>query len=349
MKSKLFLVTFLLNFCFSNGQTNKFQAIVERYNKEKNFNGTVLVATNGKIDFLTSVGICDRELNVKLTPQSKFKIASMTKAFTAVLIMKLYQDRKIDLNQTIGTYFPTYKGEAKDKVTLHQLLTYSSGIENLAEPIGMQSYQLKLTLDEYIDKYCSGKLISSPGEKSSYSNTEYIILHKIIENVSTKKYEDFLDEIILKPLKMDNTGALNSNKIINSLVSSYTFETEKKIFLKDDPYYIENFFAAGNMYSTVEDLLIFNNSVFGNKILSATTTTKMLEINENLGYTAYGFWGSTGWGTFNEKFYYRTGGILGSCSNWINTLDKKKTIIIMSNTDATNLYEMSEEIYLANK
>ncbi len=318
---------------------------MEQYHKEKNFSGVILVATEGKIDYLSSIGMANRETNIPLTPQSKFKIASMTKAFTAVLVMKLYEEGKIELNQTIGFYLSTYKGEAKDKVTIHHLLTYASGIENLAEPIGMKSYQEKLTLDEYIDQYCSGKLISSPGEKSTYSNTEYIILHKIIESVSHKKYEDLLNEIIIKPLKMNNTGVLQSDKIMNSLTNSYTFDTQTKSFVKEEPYYIENYFGAGNMYSTAQDMLLFNNAFFGNKILSDNTTNKMLEINENLGYTAYGFWGSTGWGTFNEKFYYRTGGILGSCSNWINTLEKKKTIIILSNTDATNLYEMSAEIY----
>ncbi|NNT72130.1 beta-lactamase family protein [Flavobacterium sp. IMCC34852] len=345
MKEKILIISSLLFFLITYGQTNKFQSIMEQYHKEKNFSGVILVATEGKIDYLSSIGMANRETNIPLTPQSKFKIASMTKAFTAVLVMKLYEEGKIELNQTIGFYLSTYKGEAKDKVTIHHLLTYASGIENLAEPIGMKSYQEKLTLDEYIDQYCSGKLISSPGEKSTYSNTEYIILHKIIESVSHKKYEDLLNEIIIKPLKMNNTGVLQSDKIMNSLTNSYTFDTQTKSFVKEEPYYIENYFGAGNMYSTAQDMLLFNNAFFGNKILSDNTTNKMLEINENLGYTAYGFWGSTGWGTFNEKFYYRTGGILGSCSNWINTLEKKKTIIILSNTDATNLYEMSAEIY----
>ncbi|PBQ33107.1 serine hydrolase [Sphingobacteriaceae bacterium] len=348
MKKTLILLLFALKFVCYYGQTNKFQDLVNQYNKEMNFNGVVLVATDGKVDYLASSGIADRQFENKLVPQSKFKIASMTKVFTAVLIMKLYEDGKIQLNGTIGNYFPKYKGEAKDKVTIHQLLTYSSGIENQAEPLGMESYQIKKTLDEYIDKYCSGKLISIPGEKSSYSNTEYIILQKIIENVTTKSYQEFLRETILNPLKMGNTGVLNSDEIIKSLSSSYTFETTKKIFSKDAPYFIENFFGAGNMYSTVEDILIFNTAIFSNKMLSENATKKMLEINENLGYTAYGFWGSTGWGNFNEKFYYRTGGISGSCSNWIHTLDTKKTILVMSNTDATNLYELSEKLYLAS-
>ncbi len=272
----------------------------------------------------------------------------MTKVFTAILIMKLYEDGKIQLNETIGKYFPTYKGDAKDKVTIHHLLTYSSGIENLADPLEMQSYQSKKTLDEYIDTYCSGKLTSVPGEKSNYSNTEYIILHKIIENVTSKSYEQFLQTVILNPLKMKDTSVLNSGKTIKSLSDSYTYDTAKKTFTDDAPYCIENFFGAGNMYSTVEDMLKLNNAIFGNQILSESTTKKMLEINENLGYTAYGFWGSNGWGNFNEKFYYRTGGILGSTSNWINTLNTNKTIIVMSNTNATNLYEISEKLYLAS-
>lgn len=346
MKKLLISIILVLNLNFSFGQAKKFQDVVNQYNKEMNFNGVVLVATDGKIDYLASIGIANRGFDDKLLKESKFKIASITKVFTAILIMKLYQDGKIQLNETIGKYFTTYKGEGKDKVTIHQLLTYSSGIENQAEPLAMESYQIKKNLGEYIDKYCSGKLISIPGEKSNYSNTEYILLQRIIENITAKSFQDFLEETILKPLKLNNTGILTSGKIIKSLSSSYTFHSTKKEFSNDSPYFIENYFGAGNMYSTAEDLLTLSNAIFKNKILSEITTKKMLEINENLGYTAYGFWGSAGWGNFKEKFYYRTGGILGSTSNWINTIETKKTIIVLSNTDATNLYELCEKLYL---
>ena len=96
----------------------------------------------------------------------------------------------------------------------------------------------------------------------------------------------------------------------------------------------------------MEDLLKFDQALFNHQILNKETTEIMLTIHPELGYTAYGLWGSNGWGNFNEKFYYRTGGIQGSNANWIHTMINGKTIIVLSNTNATNLYELSEKLYL---
>jgi CubicO group peptidase (beta-lactamase class C family) len=185
-----------------------------------------------------------------------------------------------------------------------------------------------------------------PGVKSSYSNTEYIILHKIIELASGRSYSEFLNEVIIKPLKLKNTGVNSYEKVPKRMVKAYTFSDSLKTLTPDEPYYGEMYFGAGNMYATCNDLLVFDQAIFSNKQLNKHSTQKLLEIHDDLGYTSYGFWGSTGWGNFNEKFYYRTGGILGSTSNWIHTMGTNKTIIVLSNTDATNLYELSEKIYL---
>lgn len=348
MRNKLLtLLTILItNFCFA--QTN-FSKIVEHYHKEKNFNGTVLVATNGKIDYLSGIGISNRQSQTNINSKTKFKIASITKTFTAVLILQLYEQGKIALNTNFGKYYPTYKGEAKDKVTIQHLLTYSSGIPNTAEKFEMKSYQLPLTIDEYIDKYCSENLEFTPGEKSNYSNTDYIILHKIIENITQKPYSILLQENILKPLKMGNTGLLNSKDIIVGLTNSYTINDSTKAITSDEPYFIENFFGAGAMYSTVEDLLKFDSGIFNYKLLNEANTKLMLRPNEKLNGVAFGVWYADGYGTFSKPFIYRTGGILGACSNWIHTIDDKKTIIVFNNTNGTNLYELSEQLYLVSK
>lgn len=330
------------------GATSEFNKIVESFKTERSFNGAVLVATDGKIDFIRAVGLADRQSNRKLKTNSKFRIASITKTFTAVLILRLYEQGKIDLNATIGTYFPEYKGDGRDKVTIHQLLTYSSGIANEGEKNGLLSYKSPLALDEYISRYCSGKLEFEPGSKSVYANTEYIILGKIIEKVSGKTYAEVLRKEILSPLKMKNSGLANSRKTVADSVKSYTQDEATKTLKDDEPYLIENYFAAGAMYSTVEDLLKFDAAIFTNKLLQPQTTELMLKFYPELGYVAYGFWGSDGYGNFAEKFYYRPGGILGSNANWIHTSGSKKTIIVLSNTNATNLFELSEKLYLAS-
>jgi len=346
---QLFLIVTLLLCNLTYGQTNQYAEVVNYYHTAKNFNGVVLVATNGQIDYLTGIGVSNRQAGTTMNAKAKFKIASITKTFTAVLILQLYQQGKIDLNATIGKYYPTYKGDAKDKVTIEHLLTYSSGIPNTVNTLGMRPYQLPLTIDEFIDQYCSGNLEFTPGEKSNYSNTEYTILHKIIENVSNKSFSSLLQENILNPLNMVNTSLLNSKDIIAGLSSSYTLEDSTNQITADEPYFIENYFGSAAMYSTVEDLLTFNNAIFNYRLLNEATTNLMLQPNTKLGGVALGgLWYSEGYGTFNKPFIYRTGGLLGSCSNWIHSIEDKKTIIVFNNTNGTNLYELSEQLYLVS-
>jgi teichoic acid D-alanine hydrolase len=348
MTKKFLILLTVLTYNFCLGQ-NAYSEIFEYYNTKKNFNGTVLIAKNGEIDYLNCIGISNRQTGTRLNTKTKFRIASITKTFTAVLIMQLYEQGKIDLNSNFGKYYPQYKGEAKDKVTIQNLLTYSSGIPNSAEKFGMKPYQLPLTIDEFIDKYCSEKLEFIPGEKSIYSNTEYIILHKIIENITNKPFSVVLQENILKPLKMESTDLLNSKDIIEGLTNSYTINDTTNVLTSDEPYLIENFFGAGAMYSTVEDLLKFDNAIFNYKLLNVVNTKLMLSPNEKLNGVAFGVWYAGGYGTFNKPFIYRTGGILGSCSNWIHSLEDKVSIIVFNNTNGTNLYELSEQLYLASK
>ncbi len=348
MKKLLFSAIIILLTQIIYGQTKQFDEVLDYYGTNKNFNGAVLVATNGQIDYLNASGISNRQLGTTLNSKAKFKIASMTKTFTAVLTLQLYQEGKINLKAKFGTYFPNYKGTAKDKVSIENLLTYSSGIADEGGKLDMKSYQLPIKMEEYIDKYCSGNLESVPGTKSSYSNTEYIILTKIIENITHKPFESVLQEKILKPLKMENTNMLNSKDIIPGLTNAYTIDDSTKKVYADEPYFVENFYGSGAMYSTVEDLLKFDVGIFNFKLLSKTNTELLIAPNKNLNNVAFGVWYAGGYGVFNKPFIYRTGGILGACSNWIHTMDDRKSIIIFNNTNGTNLYEMSEQLYLVS-
>ena len=327
-------------------QSAKYDSLLTYYNSEKHFNGSVLVATDGKIDFAKGISKVDQTGNQAIDVMSKFKIASVSKVFTAVLVMKLVEENKLDLDATIDTYFPNYRGPGQNVVTIEHLLTYSSGIKNLLEELGLEPYQTKVSLDDFIDKYCSGDLINTPGEKYLYGNTEYIILHKIIENVSQKSFEDYLDEVILIPMGMEDTGVVDSNKHKTELVESFFMNPENEVLEKEETYFPELYFGSANMYSTVEDLLKFDQGLFNNSLLSEASTSKLLTVNQDLGYTAYGLWGSLGWGNINEPFFYRTGGILGSRANWIHTMDTKKTIIVISNNNINDLYKLSGELYL---
>ncbi len=327
-------------------QENKFDTIVKQYATTKNFSGIVLVADKGKIIYQQQIGLANRQDKLPITPNSKFKICSITKTFTAVIILQLMEEGKIDLNKTIGAYFPDYTGEARDKVTIHHLLTYSSGIENVDQS-SEAMYALQMPVDTIIKKYCSGRLVSAPGTKMEYKNAEFIILGKIIEKITGKPYAVVLKEKILQPLKMDNSGLLNNKDIIPGLVHNYLVDSTGK-FYNDDPYWIENFYSSGAMYSTSPDLLKFDQGLFNNKLLKQETVKLMTTSYPELWGVAYSFWvNDQQFGKIKTRVMDRRGSIGGANTAWYHFLQENKTIIVFSNSNAADVVELRQQIALA--
>ena len=162
-----------------------------------------------------SYGLSNRQLSVPNTNETKYKIASITKIFTSALIMQLYEKGQIDLNATVATYHPEYKGKGTGKITIRHLLNHTSGLpfvgpksKEEALEKGMEELQMPHTIEEIISKYYSFDPINEPGTTFSYSNGEYIILGRIIETIYNKSYKDVLNQQIIKPLGMNNTGIL---------------------------------------------------------------------------------------------------------------------------------------------
>ena len=329
-------------------QKPQYGEIFDYYLAEKNFSGAAVVAADGKIEYLNGAGFANRQNGTTLTSKSKFRICSITKTFTAVLIMRLYEQGKIDLNQPVSRYFPEYQGAGKDKITIDNLLTYSSGLDNIDQR-DEAVYGSQMSPDALITKYFSGQLVAEPGKKFSYKNADFIILGKIIEKITGKPFAVVLDENILKPLQMTNTGYLRNGDVVGSLANGYLFDKTTKTFRNDDPFWIDNFYAAGAMYSTVEDLLKFDQAIFENKILSKKTVDLMLVPRPELYSVGYGFWISpVKFGAITARAADRQGEISGNKASWIHLIDQKKTVIILSNSDATDINEMRAKLVSAS-
>jgi teichoic acid D-alanine hydrolase len=348
MKQTLSLLL-LCTTLFAAGQViksgNKFAAIVNNY-ATKGFSGSVLVADKGKIIFNQNIGLGNRQDRVFITANSKFKICSITKTFTAAIILQLMEEGKIDLTKTIGTYFPEYDGAARDKVNIHHLLTYSSGIENVDQS-SEAMYAMQIPVDTIIKKYCSGKLVTDPGKQMNYKNAEYIILGKIIEKVTGKSYETVLKERILQPLKMNSSGYLRNKDIVPGLVTTYLADSTGE-FYNDDPYWIENFYASGSMYATPQDLLKFDQALFTNKLLKKETVQLMTTPYPELWGVAYSFWvNEQSFDTIKTKVMDRRGSIGGANTAWYHFINENKTIIVFSNSNAADVVEIREKIAVA--
>jgi len=333
-----------------------FGDFIRDYASARHFNGSLRVEEDGAPLFAGSFGIADRAFNVPCADDTRYRIASITKAFTAVIVLQLVEEKKIDLDQPIKHYLSNYSGEGADVVKIRMLLNHTSGLPNAdaaynsvahALATGMPHYQLPATPDQLIERYYSGKLLNQPGRVFSYNNADYIVLGRIIESVSGKSFEQVLDERILAPLGMHDTGLLRQSEIVSRLAPTYFSPEKGAALINDMPVYVENWFAAGGMYSTTGDLMKFARALYGGKLLSATSLDLMLRP----GLDGYGFGVWIGTPTFGGRTYRnvnRPGGVMGANGSFYHFngvgFTKNINIVILSNTDLTDMDAFSWDI-----
>ncbi|OXA74323.1 hypothetical protein B0A67_00640 [Flavobacterium aquidurense] len=333
----LIFILFIGTNCFA--QKSNISKMVDEYAVKNQFNGTVLVQNNHKIIYHKSFGVAERSFNSKVTNETKYQVCSITKTFTAVLILQLVEKGKINLNSKIRDYLTDYKGRGGDKVNIRQLLNHTSGMKNtdtvkdanfLKHGIGF--YHFPYPLKDIVNKFCSNDLINEPGTKFDYNNGEYMILGRILEVIYEKSFEEILNKEILVPLGMHNSGLLSHYKLIKGLATPYYKDKSLDHLIPNIPIYVEDFSAAGAMYSTTSDLIKFNNALFDFKLLKKETLDELL----TPGLDDYGY---SVWIRGAEKYkrMERYGRIAGANAVWFHYLNKDLSIIILSNTNLTDL------------
>jgi len=326
-------------------------AFVERYASSHDFNGSILVSRGGEVIYSGSFGHANIEHAVPNTPGTRFNAASITKAITAVLVLQLRDEGRLSLDATIDTYLPDYAGEGASRVAIRHLLNHTSGIENFdkvtsaSEAIerGLPVYQLPHSSDRLLREFASGKLVSRPGTQFSYNNADYIILGKIVEKLRGKPFAEVLQERILGPLDMRNSGMLEQSRIVERLASTYFYRDDLHRLVPDLPVYPENWYAAGALYSTCADLLKFSNALFAGRLISAESLTLMT--TPGLDDFGFGVWAyETEIGGKKHRVVKRPGQIMGAQSQLYRFLDIPVTVIILSNTGTTDLDAFVAEI-----
>jgi CubicO group peptidase (beta-lactamase class C family) len=353
MRKHLLAIALIALTFHSFGQAAKVNAFIDSFTRKNNFNGTILIEQNSKILFHKSFGYANIAFKVPNTTNTKYKIASITKAFTSVLILKLVEQGKIDLEKPITTYLPGYNGPAGTKVTIKHLLNMTSGLKNMDDNAssletvlknGIPQYQLPFTSDQLLEKFCSDSLVTEPGKKFDYNNADYIILGKIIEKVSSKTFEQALKEEILLPLKMLNSGLLSQEKLIDKLADTYFYRDDLQRLVTDLPVYMENWYAAGAMYSSTGDILRFSNALFSGKLLK--TETLKLMFTAGLDEYGLGVWIYKDYDINGRMFTIvkRPGSIMGAQAMLFHILEEGSTIIILSNTGTVSLDEFAADI-----
>ena len=330
----LFIVAFITatNAFAQQNVQKQIDGLLKQYYDYGQFNGSVLVADKGKIIYEKSFGMANMEWAIPNQTDTKFRIGSVTKQFTAALVLQLVEEGKIKLDAKIIDYLPDYRKDTGGKVTIHQLLNHTSGIPSYT---GLRNFFAEVSRNPYsvpdfVKKYASGDLEFEPGSKFSYNNSGYFLLGAIIEKVTGKSYETVLAERILKPLGMTNTGYDHHDTLIAKRANGYQKAPDGFV----NAAYLDMSlpYAAGSLYSTVDDLYKWDQSLYEDKILSAES--KRLMFTPGLSNYGYGLIISDkpiGKTEQKTKFIEHSGGINGFNSNLIRLVDKRQTVIILDN------------------
>lgn len=263
----------------------KVDECINAYVKMKQFSGSVLMAKDGKILVKKGYGMANYENDVPNTPQTKFRIGSITKQFTAMAIMQLEEKGLLKVEDTLTKYIPNYPNG--EKITIHHLLTHTSGILTVDRiPAFMGSEMLPWPVERTIDLIKDEPLDFAPGEKFRYNNSGYILLGYIIEKVSGKTYPEYIKENIFKVLNMKDSGYVDHDTVLKNRASGYNVTDEGLI--NATYLVINNQSAAGALYSTLEDLYIWDRALYTEELVSKGTLKKIYTpYKNNYGYGVY--------------------------------------------------------------
>lgn len=307
---------------------------LKHYTDSFAFSGAITVMYKDEIIVDDYYGCASYEHERKNTKNTKFKLWSITKQFTAVAILKLAEAGQLSLEDQVKKYFL----KADERMTVHQLLSHTSGIFNYSElPKSHEEFQrIDHKVDDLIELFTSKPPEFEPGTDWMYTNTGYYLLGKIVEQVSGQTFADYLKDRLLKPLEMDDTG-MDDDKIIPNMASGYYLNDDTLI--KCDYINMKLMFTSGGMYSTTHDLLKWHQGLRDGKILSQSALKKMNTIYK-AGY---------GYGVFLNKHHGKT--VIqhgGGCEGFLTELHRYEkedlVIVILSNYGFTAVHKLARDI-----
>jgi CubicO group peptidase (beta-lactamase class C family) len=320
-------------------------ALLARYQEIGAFNGSALVAEHGVVVFKKGFGQADFEWRVPNAPDTKFRVGSITKQFTAALVLQLVQEGKLSLDTTLGGALPYYRKDVGARVTIRHLLNHTSGIPSYTNrpDFGREVSRDPYGVREFVEKFCSGDLEFEPGSTFRYNNSGYFLLGAILEQATGTPYERLLQERVFSRLGMTSTGYDRSAPILERRARGY----ERSLDGVRNADYLDMSlpYAAGSLYSTVEDLYRWDQALYSDAVLPEAARTTMF----TPGLENYGF----GWGIRKQPIgpsrAERTTISHGGGINGFNTLimrvpEERHLVVLLNNTGGTALDAMSAGI-----
>jgi CubicO group peptidase (beta-lactamase class C family) len=348
-KTALLILTIVLitspHQIFAQDKPQKIDQLLLKYYEYGQLNGSALVAENGKVIYKKGFGLANMEWDIPNATDTKFRLASISKQFTAMLILQLVEEGKIKLESKLSDYLPYYRKDTGEKVTIHHLLTHTSGIPSYTNVPGYWQKNIRdpYTVDELIKQHCSGDFEFEPDAQFKYNNSGYVILGAIIEHVTGKLYEEVLKEKIFNPLGMKNSGYDHNSAVLAKRAAGYG----KNLTGYRNAAYIDMSqpHAAGALYSTVEDMYLWDQALYTNQLLSKKYRDIMFTPYKN----NYGYgWGinkvSSAPGKDSLLVIDHNGGINGFNTRIMRLVDDKHLIVILCNAPGANINQITGNI-----
>ncbi len=308
----------------------------------RNFSGQVLVTQNGKLLLSKSYGYSDYEQKIKVTNETTFSIGSVTKQFTAACVAKLVEGGKVSFDDPISKYIKDVPHG--DEITIHQLLTHTSGLFNYTNTKEFVALKLNETSYDNLIKLIADKPLDfEPGTKMSYSNTGYLVLSKLVENVSGQKLQDYMSANIFEPVGMTHTGVsyAGDKKLVNAKGYSGYLKVEPDTF---DPILLNVAYGAGFLCSTAEDMQKWDVALQSGKVVNQESLNKLFGT-----YTEAPQFGSVGYGWFtNDSLLGKEIAHGGNTTGFtaLNALypDQKVNVVILVNKQSADLQSLAVDI-----
>ncbi len=324
MKNLIIILTLNIALLNSQSVTKLIDEYIDSYVKTGDFSGSVLITKQNKILYENHFGFANHSYKIENSAQTKYKIGSVSKQFTAAAILLLEEKGLLKTSDKLSNYFPN--SSTAQKTTIEQLLTHTSGVTdiyNIAD-FNKLSCQNK-SISDLSKMILKAKLDFEPGSGYQYSNGGYAMLAEIIEKTSGKTYQAFLDEKIFKSLKMNSTGHNKSNEVVVNLAVGYDPSGYSSVKITDffDPELLK---GSGSLYSTVYDLQIWINSLKNRSLLSDKSYDKLLKNYGN----SYGY-GISVYKSFDQKVFGHDGRLNGYIADYLHYEEPDITIIILGN------------------
>lgn len=334
---------FITYFSFSQSYESKINSIVSLQYSANEPGITILVAKDGKVIYKKALGKSNLELNIPIEVNSVFQIGSITKQFTAVSILMLAEQGKLNIEDKIGKYIPEYIEVGRD-ITIHHLLNHTSGIKNKT-PLSEKNYTSRMDRSpkELITYFKDEPLAFKPGEKFKYSNAGYILLGQIIETISKQSYGQFIQENIFDKIEMTSSYYGNMKNIIPNRATGYKIKQGE--FINADYMNLSLAYSAGAILSTTEDLLKWQNALLQNTLLKESSikqamTPTLLNTGKRIPY-GYGFRFSR---LGNSPVIAHTGSTKGFTSIALFLPQEKTYITVLTNCNCKNVNSVAKQV-----